>query len=129
MLYNGFIAAIRTGIAAGVGFVVAWAIARGVTFPEGFEELATAGLFAGATVAYNALVNWLASKVHPWFGYLLGVPKAPEYNAVAAQQRDGQIIATPLSPLPTGELVYVAPVEAHDPTKVDNSEPHPYEEV
>ena len=129
MLYNALIAAIRTGIAAVVGFVITWAVAQGVEFPEGFEELLTAGLFAGSTVAYNALVNWLAAKVHPWFGYLLGVPKTPEYSAVAAQQRDGQVIATTLSPLPTGELVYVEPVQPHDPTQVDNYEPHPYEEV
>lgn len=127
MLYNALVAAIRTGIAAAVGFVIAWAVAQGVTFPEGFEEILTAGLFAGTTVAYNALVNWLTLKVHPFFGYLLGVPKTPEYLAVAAQLPDGQVVATDLSPIKTGELVYVAPVQPHDPALVDNREPHPYE--
>lgn len=126
MLYNALIAAIRTGVAAVVGFVVTWAVARGVEFPDGFDVLLTAGLFSAATVAYNALVNLLATKVHPAFGYLLGVPKTPEYEPVVVKDSDGRLVATDYSALPTGEQVVVAPPMEHDPDKVDNAEPHPY---
>lgn len=127
MLGNALIAAIRTGVASLVGFVIAWAVAQGVVFPEGFEEILSAGVFAAATVGYTALVNWLAKHVHPFFGYLLGVGKTPEYNALVAQAPDGTAVATDNLPaVETGEQVVVLAPLVHDPDKVDNSEPHPY---
>lgn len=127
MFYTAIVSGIRTAIAMVVGFAITWLVSKGITLPEGAEVQLNAILFIVISGGYNALVNWLALKVHPGFGYLLGIPKTPEYNAVAATEKDGQIVATTNSPLPTGELVYVAPVEAHDPAKVDNREPHPYE--
>lgn len=126
MLYNIIIAALRTGIAALVGILITWAVARGVNLDEGTSGTLIAALFGTSVMLYNAAVNWLALKVHPAFGYMLGAPGAPEYNAVAAKLPDGQVVATVNSTLETGELVYVAPVEPHDPAKVDNAEPYPY---
>lgn len=126
MLYNIIISAIRTGIAGLVGLAVTWLIARGIEIDSGTQATLIVLLFGAIVAAYNAMVNWLAIKVSPSFGYLLGAPKTPEYNSVAAVQKDGQIVATTASTLETGELVYVAPVEPHDPSKVDNAEPAPY---
>lgn len=127
MFYTAIVSGIRTAIAMAVGFAITWLVSKGITLPEGAEVQLNAILFIVVAGGYNALVNWLALRIHPAFGYMLGIPKTPEYNAVAAQEKDGQIVATTRSPLPTGELVYVAPVEAHDLAKVDNAEPHPYE--
>ena len=126
MLYNVIIAALRTGVAALVGLVITAAIARGIELDEGTSSMLITLLFGASVMLYNGVVNWLSLKVHPAFGYLLGASGAPEYRAVAAKQTDGQIVATINSPLETGELVYVAPVEPHDPAKVDNAEPYPY---
>lgn len=126
MLYNVIIAALRTGIAALVGLVITAAVARGIELDEGTSSMLITLLFGASVMLYNGVVNWLALKVHPAFGYLLGAPGAPEYRAVAAKQADGQVVATELSPLPTGEIVYVAQAEPHDPEKVDNAEGYPY---
>lgn len=126
MLYNVIVGLLRTGVGALVGLAVTWLLALGIELD--LESQATLILVLATVVIglYTALVNWLATKVHPAFGYLLGVPATPEYRAVAAKQADGQVVATANSPLETGELVYVAPVEPHDPAKVDNAEPYPY---
>lgn len=49
-------------------------------------------------------------------------------TVVASLARDGQVEAGPASDEPNGDLVYVQAVEPHDPTKVDNAEPHPFED-
>lgn len=51
----------------------------------------------------------------------------PSSTVVASVALDGQVEAGPASPVPTGDLVYVQAIEPHDPAKVDNREPHPYE--
>lgn len=79
MLYDPIISGIRTGVAALVGIALTWLIAQGVSLPEGTEETFTVAIFAIITAGYNALVNYLAVKVHPGFGYLLGIKKTPEY--------------------------------------------------
>lgn len=124
VIYSG----IRTGVAALVGFVFAWLISKGIELDPSYRAGVEGLIFAGVTFLYNAVVNWLALKVHPSFGYLLLIPKTPEYNAVAAKTPDGQTVATELSPLPTGEIVVVRPAEPYDPAKAI-SEPHPYEEA
>lgn len=126
MLYNVIISGFRSAIAAVVGLAVTWLLARGVELDSAAATALITAVFAVVVWAYNSLINWLTVKVHPAFGYLLGAPKTPEYNSVAAVQKDGQVIATAASALDTGELVYVAPVEPHDPSKVDNAEPYPY---
>ena len=126
MLYNIIVGLLRTGVGALVSLVAVWVLALGVEIDVEDQAALVIGLATIVIALYTALVNWLAAKVHPAFGYLLGVPTTPEYRAVAATQADGQVVATVQSTLPTGEIVYVAPIEAHDPEKVDNSEERPY---
>ena len=80
MLHDSMIAAIRTGIAALVGTVVSYLVSSGFDLDSGF----TLGLITVLTVfciaSYNWLVIILEKKVHPMFGILLGVPKAPKYS-------------------------------------------------
>lgn len=80
MLRNGIIAAIRTGIAAGVGLVVSWLVGLGVEVPDGFQEGLNVVVFGLVVSGYNLAVNFLEQKVHPWFGVLLGVPRTPQYD-------------------------------------------------
>ena len=80
MLRDGLIAVIRTGVAALVGAVVTYLVSVGFEFPEGFEAQLITAVFTLATAAYNALVLWLQKHVHPAFGWLLGVAKAPVYE-------------------------------------------------
>jgi hypothetical protein len=81
MLRDLIIAAIRTGVAAGVGFAITWVVGFGVEVPEDFAASMTVVVFGLVVAAYNAGVGVLERKVHPLFGLLLGVPKAPEYPA------------------------------------------------
>lgn len=49
-------------------------------------------------------------------------------KVVAVVEPDGQVAAGPASTVADGQLVVVTEVEAHDPTKVDNADPHPYDD-
>lgn len=80
MLRDSLIAAIRTGVAALVGFVVAYLVAQGVNLDEEFAVNATTALTVLFTALYNYLVILLEKYVHPGFGILLGVPKTPVYD-------------------------------------------------
>ena len=80
MLYDAIISGIRTGVAVLVGFVITWLINQGVVLPENIEYQVNFVLFTLLVGAYNALVNWLAKKYNPNFGYLLGVKKTPVYD-------------------------------------------------
>lgn len=79
-LKNTAIAAIRTGAAALVTAIITWVTGLGVAVPEHFDESVTIVLFSLGIAAYNALVNFLEKKVHPVFGYLLIIPRSPEYE-------------------------------------------------
>lgn len=77
---TGVVAAIRTGVAALVGFILAALAANGFDLPEEFAANLTAVLFVLATGLYNLVVVWLEKNVSPKFGLLLGIPKAPNYD-------------------------------------------------
>jgi hypothetical protein len=81
MLSDIVIAAIRTGVAAAVGFGITYVIGLGVEVPEDFTSTLTVVLFGLVVAGYNAAVGLLERNVHPLFGVLLGVPKAPRYPA------------------------------------------------
>lgn len=81
MLRDLLIAAIRTGVAAVVGFVITYLLGLGVEVPDDFRATLTVVVFGLVVAGYNALVGLLERKVSPLFGVLLGVPKAPTYNA------------------------------------------------
>ena len=80
MLRDSLIAAIRTGVASLVGFVVAYLVAQGVDLNEEFAVNATTALTVLFTALYNYLVILLEKNVHPGFGILLGIPKTPVYS-------------------------------------------------
>lgn len=81
MLRDQIIAAIRTGCAVLGAAIVTWLVGR-LPGVELTPETGTAlGVFlaAVAVAVYNLAAGWLAT-LHPLFGYLLGVPKAPTYG-------------------------------------------------
>ena len=90
MLYNAIISGIRTGIAALVGLLITWLITKGIVLEDNFQNVLEVGLFATITAGYNAAVNWAAVHWHPAFGYLLGVPKTPEYQRAYTDGVDGE---------------------------------------
>lgn len=76
------IAQIRTYVPMLVGMVVAWLVAQGILDEETSQTVlinATAALTTLFSALYYFLVRLLA-EWKPWFGYLLGVNQAPEYN-------------------------------------------------
>lgn len=80
MLRDNVIAAIRTGVAVIVTALLAWAAKHlGVEVDDNTAVALTVFLFALAVAVYNLAVNFLAEKVHPYFGILLGIPKTPSY--------------------------------------------------
>ncbi|TXH11876.1 MAG: hypothetical protein E6R04_00125 [Spirochaetes bacterium] len=80
MFRDSIIAAIRTAVAALVGFVVAFLVAQGFELDENFALNLTTVLTVFFTSLYNWLVILLEKKVDPKFGVLLGIQKAPVYE-------------------------------------------------
>jgi hypothetical protein len=85
MLRDSLIAAIRTGVAVVVTFLITWLVGHGVELDPEVALSLNVALFGVLVAGYNFLVGLLERKVHPLFGILLGVPKAPEYGAVGTQ--------------------------------------------
>lgn len=81
MFRDSIIAAVRTGIAALVGLLITWLVGQGVDVGDLAATLNIA-LFGLFTTLYNVAVSLLERHVHPMFGVLLGVPKAPAYGSV-----------------------------------------------
>lgn len=81
MFRDSIIAAVRTGIAALIGLLIAWLVGQGVDVGA-LEANLNVALFALFTALYNIAVVYLEKKVHPYFGILLGIPKAPAYGSV-----------------------------------------------
>lgn len=106
MLAQAIIAIIRTAVPTIVGTALAWLAAHGLDLGASQELIITA-LIAACTTLYYALVSFLERKVNPAFGWLLGVAKAPTYDAIAKADPSsptGQSAAT-ASPLPDGTPV------------------------
>jgi hypothetical protein len=100
MLRNNLIAAIRTGVAAFVVFILGWVATKTGIKVDDQTVLAVTGLFFALAVAgYNFLVNFLTHHVSPIFGYLLGVPKVPTYDNGKVVQ--GTLAPTPVATTPT----------------------------
>ena len=83
MFRDSIIAAIRTGVAGLVGILIAWLVNIGIAIPDDFQASLNVVIVAVIIAAYNLLVSFLERKVNPYFGVLLGVPKAPTYNKAA----------------------------------------------
>lgn len=80
MFHDSVIAAIRTGVASLVGFIVAYLVSRGLELDDSFALNLTTVLTVFFTAAYNWLVILLEKHVNPYFGVLLGIPKTPSYD-------------------------------------------------
>ena len=80
MFHDSFIAAIRTGTASIVGFLVAYLVSKGFELDENFAVNLTMALTVFFTALYNWLIIVLEKNVSPVFGYLLAVPKPPKYD-------------------------------------------------
>jgi hypothetical protein len=85
MLRDTIIAAIRTGVAAAIGIAITWLLNFGVQVPDDFASSLNLVVFGLVTAGYNLAVGLLERKVHPLFGVLLGIPKAPAYGEVGTQ--------------------------------------------
>lgn len=92
MLRDSIIAAIRTGVAVVVTYVITWLLGVGVELDPEIALSLNVALFGLIVAGYNFAVGFLERKVHPYFGLLLGVPKAPAYGEVGATTPGG---ATP----------------------------------
>lgn len=76
------IAALRTGTAAAVTFAITWLVGIGVAVPEGFEVAVNTVVFGLTAAGYNLFVSFLERKVHPIFGVLVLIPRAPAYAPI-----------------------------------------------
>lgn len=85
MLRDIIIAAVRTGVAAAIGIAITWLLNMGIEVPEDFAQSLNLVLFGLVVAGYNLAVSFLERKVHPYFGILLGIPKAPAYGSVGTQ--------------------------------------------
>ena len=77
MLGPALLGTIRTFVPVVVGSLIAWLLDLGVTVDEGTVDALSLALVGLITAAYYFIVTLLERKVHPYFGVLLGVPKAP----------------------------------------------------
>lgn len=80
MFHDSFIAAIRTGVATGVGLVIAFLVSQGFELDDSIKVNLISALTVLFTAAYNWLVILLEKHVNPAFGVLLGIPKTPNYS-------------------------------------------------
>lgn len=80
MFHDAVIAAIRTGVAALVGLIVAFLVSSGFDLGDEFSGALTTALSALIIALYNYGVIMLEKHINPIFGYLLGIPKAPSYE-------------------------------------------------
>lgn len=85
MFRDSIIAAIRTGVAVIVTFLVTKLLGFGVELDPEVALSLNVALFGLFVAAYNFLVGFLERKVNPYFGVLLGIPKAPAYGTVGTQ--------------------------------------------
>lgn len=82
MLRDNIFAAIRTGVAFIVTWLLATLVGLGVELDTDTEAALSVVAFGVAMASYNFIAGLLERKVHPYFGILLGIPKAPQYGSV-----------------------------------------------
>lgn len=98
MLSQPLIGLIRTAVPSLVGFALSWLAIRGFDLNPDTQEALVTSLTTLMIAAYYALVTLLERKVNPAFGWLLGVAKAPTYDATSKLDPSS----------PTGESAAVA---------------------
>lgn len=85
MLRNSLIAGIRTATAVAVAWCIAKLTGLGVALDPETGTILAGAAFAVAVGGYNVVVNYLTERVHPVFGYLLGINKPPAYDVEYAE--------------------------------------------
>lgn len=85
MLRDSIIAAIRTGVAFVVTYIITWLVGLGFVLDNDISAALNVALFGLCVAGYNLVVGLLERKVNPFFGVLLGIPKAPAYGDVGTQ--------------------------------------------
>lgn len=70
----------RTVVPVIVGSALTLLVTLGLTPDPAFQDALSSALFALFTSAYYIVARLLETKVAPKFGWLLGLPKAPEYS-------------------------------------------------
>jgi hypothetical protein len=76
---GAILATVRTGVQAGVGVVAGYAATHGAVVDVSDQAAVVGAVMVLCTVAYTVVVGLLERKVHPLFGVLFGVPRAPRY--------------------------------------------------
>lgn len=100
---------IRTVVPWIVGLVVGALAARGIDIPSDNELLLNVVTVTIST-AYYAAVRYLETRFSSLWGWFLGLPKAPTYNAPAAPAEDsptGAVATEDTLGVPEGEPVEV----------------------
>lgn len=77
------VAGIRTGAATATLWLIAALAHFNVVVPDDAGIVLFALLFGLAVAIWNMVIHLLAKKVHPYFGYLLIINKAPTYPSPA----------------------------------------------
>ena len=77
MLGPALLGTLRTFVPVVVGALVTWLIGAGVNLDEETVGALSVALLGIITAAYYFVVTLLERHVHPYFGVLLGAPKAP----------------------------------------------------
>jgi hypothetical protein len=88
MLGTVIVATIRTVVPVVVGLALAWLARRGLPVGDELSAQWVTALDVAAVAGYYALVTLLERRVHPWFGVLLGIPRAPSYDV------QGEVLAS-----------------------------------
>jgi uncharacterized membrane protein (DUF441 family) len=78
-LYNVILSGIRTAVPLGIGVLVSWLAAHGITVDDTTTVALDTGIGALAALVYYNAVRAGESR-WPWLGWLIGVPIAPTYR-------------------------------------------------
>jgi membrane protein DedA with SNARE-associated domain len=77
---NFFIGIIRTATPILAGIVLTFLTNVGLDLPEEIKQELSFIIFGLMSLAYYAASAALEKWVAPWFGWLLGIPRTPEYQ-------------------------------------------------
>lgn len=73
------IGTVRTAVPTIVGGGISWLALRGFEIDPATQETVTLAALGVITAAYYAIVTTLERQVSPKIGWLLGIPRPPEY--------------------------------------------------
>lgn len=95
MLRDSFIALIRTAVPGLVGSLIGLLALAGVHLNSEIQSALAAALVSACIAGYYAGALWLERNVWSGFGWLLGYPATPSYNADLGSSPN--VVVTPSS--------------------------------